>query len=195
MSIATPATDHRLKIYHFDGEREMAVALEALLSPELHGLEVQLAPITYQGKDGKLRSHSFDLRITFRDGFKRAVFVRNGSSLARSEVQDEINAIFAATSQSFADDKIVINGDHYTRAYRDNLRRLWHLSKYPDPETDTHVEQCALNTSYWHMRDLIEQSGLEAGDAFQSIMRLIGKGVLNANLHTVLCPYTRVWLS
>lgn len=61
----------------------MAVGLEAHLSPELYHLEVQLPPIEYRGRNGRLRKHSFDLRITFRDQFRRAVFVRNGTSLKK----------------------------------------------------------------------------------------------------------------
>ncbi|MCA0943866.1 hypothetical protein LCM08_02960 [Salipiger pacificus] len=45
VAIATPMTGGIRQVYHFDGESEYAVALDALRSPELYGLEVQLAPV------------------------------------------------------------------------------------------------------------------------------------------------------
>ena len=195
MAIATPATGGQRKVYHFDGQREMAVALEALLSPELYGLEVQLPPITYRGRNGKLRSHSFDLRITFRDGFRRAVFVRNGRSLARPETQAEIASIFEATPKSFADDKVVVNGDQYTRGYRDNLLRVWEASKAADPDVDAYVLDRARSTTFWLMKDLIARCDLPAGKTFDAILRLIGQGLLGANWHAVIWPHSRIWLA
>ncbi len=195
MTIATPATRGQHKVYHFDGQREMAVALEALLSPELHGLEVQLPPIYFPKNDGKMHPHSFDMRITFRDKFRRAVFVRHGESLARQETQDEIKAIFAATPRSFADDKIVVNGDHYTRGYRDNLLRVWEASKISDKSADAYVLQRAQNNFFWHMQDLMDACDLPKGRAIDSILSLIGRRIIGANWHAVICSYSRIWLA
>ncbi|MBI1494502.1 hypothetical protein [Halocynthiibacter styelae] len=194
MAIARPATKGQRKIYHFDGAREMAVALEALLSPELYGLEVQLPPVSYRGVNGKSRSHSFDLRITFRDGFRRAVYVRHGQSLARPETQDEIRAIFAATPKSFADDKFVVNGDQYTKRYRDNLLRIWNSLNTPDPDIDAQVLECARNTNFWLMSDLIAKCHLSSAQTFQAIFRLIGQGYLKANWNGVICRHSRIWI-
>ncbi|SNR35007.1 hypothetical protein [Puniceibacterium sediminis] len=195
MTIATPATRGQRKIYHFDGQREMAAGLEALLSPELYGLEVQLPPIYYQAPSGKMTPHSYDLRITFRDGFRRVLFVRHGESLARQETQDEIDAIFEATPKSFADDKQVVNGDKYTRGYRDNLLRIYEASLNSDTDADDHVLDRARKCSYWHMRDLIAQCDVSEARAFDAILRLVGQGVVWANWHAVICKYSRIRLA
>ncbi|MCF2906193.1 hypothetical protein L0666_14450 [Octadecabacter sp. CECT 8868] len=195
MTIATPATRGHRKVYHFDGQREMAVALEALLSPELYGLEVQLPPVWFTNKNGKSIPHHFDLRITFRDGFRRAVYVRHGQSLARQETQDEIKAIFAATPESFADDKIVVNGDHYTQAYRDNLLRIWQESKTSDPKLEAYVLECARNAAFWNIRDLMDYCSLQEGKAFGVILRLIGRRLLSVNWNAFICPHSRIWLT
>ncbi|MCR8825240.1 hypothetical protein [Pseudosulfitobacter koreensis] len=195
MTFATPATKGQRKVYHFDGQREMAVGLEALLSPNLYGLEVQLPPVAYRNRKGKLAEHSFDLRITFRDGFRRAVYVRHGESLARQKTKDEIKAIFEATPAWFADDKIVVNGDHYTRAYRDNLIRIYRASETVDEEADTHVLDCARTGRYWLMRELLTQCEVPAARAFNAILRHVGQGVIKANWHAVICEYSRIWLA
>lgn len=195
MAIATPATKGQRKVCHFDGEREMAVALEALLSPDLYALEAQLPPVWFSGADGKAHPHSFDLRITFKDGYRRAVFVRNGTSQKRRETQDEIRAIFAATPKSFADDKIVVNGDHYTQAYRDNLLRIWYATETKDAAVDAYVLDRARKTSFWFMRDLIAQCDIHPGEAFDAILRLIGQRLVGANHHLTICHHSRIWLA
>ena len=193
---ATPATDGMPELYHFDSEAESVVGLEALLDPDLYGLEVQLPPIMYRCRRArKMVPHHFDLRLTFRDGYRRAVFVRNGWSLSRRQTQDEIEDIFRCIPMDFADDAVVVNADHYTRAYRDNLRRVWRLSSRPDPEADAHVEQIARTTGYWLLRDLIAQCGLPTAQAWQSAMRLIGRRVLWADWHAVINIHSRVRLN
>ena len=195
MTITTPATHGRRKVYHFDGQREMAVALEALLSPELYDLEVQLPPVWFKNKSGNSVPHHFDLRITFRDGFRRAVYVRHGESLARRETQDEITAIFEATPKSFADDKIVVNGDKYTRGYRDNLLRIWRACNSPDDHTDKYVLECAQSTPFWNIQDLMGRCDLPPGKTFTAILRLIGRQLISVNWNAVVCPHSRVWLA
>lgn len=194
MTIGTPATQGRPKIYHFDGGREMAVALEALLSPELYALEVQLPPVRFLGLNGKPSYHSFDLRITFRDRYRRAVFVRNGTSLKKRRTQDEISAIFAATPETFADDKIVVNGDDYTQGYRDNLLRIWSATEDQNPRLDAYILDRARATSFWLTKDLISQCDLLEGDAMEGILRLIGQGYLGTNRHACICKHSRIWL-
>jgi len=155
-AIATPMSGGERQVYHFDGEAEYAVALDALRSPELYGLEVQLAPLRfYCNRTRKIRSHSFDLRLTFSDGYRRVVFVRNATSLAKPETQNEIDDIFAAVTDDVADDAVVVCADDYTRAYRDNLRRIWEMLQLSDAEADAIVEDAARTTNYWYLGDLI----------------------------------------
>lgn len=200
MVIPTPATKGVPQVYHFDGEREMAVALEALLSPSLFRLEVQLPKIYFDFPKGKHKrknwpGHHFDLRLTFSDGHKRAVYVKNGTSLATRKTQDEITAICEATPQSFADDVIIVNGDHYTMAYRDNLRRLFYLNGKTNTAADRLVENVACNANYWYVSDLTRQCDLAPRDAWQSVMRLIGQRVLGANWYNVINVHSKVWLN
>mgnify|MGYP003148324916 CR=1 FL=1 len=196
MAFATPATRGQRKIYHFGSEGESSVALIALLSPEFHGLEVQLPPFEYRPQGGeKPRKHFFDLRVTFRDGFRRAIYVKNGKQLRTRKIQAEINSIFKWIPCEFADEAIVVNSDDFTRAYRDNLRRAWYLHQQPDPEADNHVEAIARNSSFWFLKDLVEKCDLPPAVVWRSAMRLITRGVLGANWHAVINIHSRVWLN
>ncbi|QBF33837.1 hypothetical protein [Thalassococcus sp. S3] len=194
MVLPTPATKGVPRVYHFESAREAAVGLEAVISPELYELEVQLPPIPYQDWQGTWRKHSFDARITFRSGFRRAVFVRNGTSLRKPKVQADITAIFAATPASFADDKVVVNGDLYTRGYRDNLFRVWEATKRPDQEADVHLLDVARRTTFWDLGQLIRSCELEGPRAFDAALRLIGCKALGTNWHTLIWMRSRVWV-
>ena len=158
-------------------------------------MEVQLPPVRYSGSNGKAHFHSFDLRITFRDGYRRAVFVRNGTSLKKQKTQDEIKAIFAATPKSFADDKVVVNGDGYTQAFRDNLLRIWYATEAKDAAVDAYVLDRARRTPFWLMQDLIAQCDIHPGKAFDAILRLIGQRLLAANHHLAICHNSRIWIA
>lgn len=196
MSIPTAANNDVPQECHFDGGAEAAVALDALLDPELYGLEVQLPPIPFRcRRSGKTRTHSFDLRLTFRDGFRRAVFVRNGESLAKLKTQDEIADIFNSIPANFADDAVVVNGDHYTRDYRDNLLRLWHFSKKSDPVADAHVAAVAQQVPYWFLNDLIKQCDLHPARAWQAAMRLIARRFLWVDWYAVINVHSKVQLN
>ena len=196
-ALATPATKNVRQIYHFESAAEFAVALEASLDPDLYGLEVQLPAIRYPWEHNKqgYREHNFDFRLTFNDGYRRAIYVKNGRGLQSKTTQAEIAAIFASVGEDFADDAIVVNADHYTRAYRDNLRRLWYLSQEYCPEDDAAVKEAAQNTNYWLLSDLISHCPIPPADAWQASMRLIARGVLRANWYSVITVHSRIWLA
>lgn len=195
MAIATPATYGVPQVYHFESEGESAVAIDALLSPDLHALEGQLPAIHYWSRAaGKERPHHFDLRVTFRDGFRRAFFIRHGASLARGDTQAEIADIFAAVTPTFADHCVVVNTDAYTRAYRDNLRRVWFVWNNGDQEADAEVERAAHGGGYRSLGDLIARSDIEPARAYAAALRLIGRKVLRADWNAVITYHARVEL-
>lgn len=192
-TFATRATNGILKVYHFESLAEYAATLDVLLDPTVYGIDVQLPPIFYPWPDRKkLRAHHFDLRITFEDGFRRAVFVRNSQSLSKPKTQAEIDAIFNAITKDFADDAIVVEGDQYIRQYRDNLFRVNQAWLESDSEADEVITQAANSTNYWLMKDLIRNSGLPSPRAFQAALRMIGRGVITADWYSVICIHSRV---
>jgi len=193
----TPSTNGIPQIYFFESEGEYAVSLEAMLDPELHGLEVQLPPIRFPWQHNKkgYRDHYFDLRLTFRDGYRRAVYVKNGRALQSARIQEEIEAIFSILPDSFADDAIVVNTDDYSRAYRDNLRRMHYVSQIHAPEDDLIVEQAAKSCNYWFLEQLVGQVPLTPAKAWQAALRLIARGIIGADRDAVINLHSHVWLS
>jgi hypothetical protein len=196
MALPTAATNGVPRVYHFDSAAEAAVALDVLLDPEIYGLEVQLPAIPYFcSTSKKTRHHSFDLRLTFRDGFRRVVFVRNRQSLKKPKTQVEIDDIFRSIPPDFADDSVPVDGDDYTRDYRDNLFRLWHCVRKSDPVADAHVAEMAQRVPYWFLKDLIKQCDLYPARAWQAAMRLIARRVLYVDWYTIISVHSKVRLN
>jgi len=194
-TIATRATNWVPEVYHFESLAEYATALDVLLDPTVYGIEVQLPPICFPWPGSKKpREHHFDIRVTFEDGFRRAVFVRNGWSLTKPKTDAEIDAIFNAIPEGFADDAIVVNGDQYTRQYRDNLFRVYEACQASDSEADEVIAETAVSTNYWYLQDLIQNSGLPSPRAFQASLRMIGRGLLAVDWYSLIWLHSRVRL-
>jgi hypothetical protein len=197
MPIATPATNGVPKAYYFDGGAEWAVALEVLLDPDLYALDVQLPFFRYhlgENSGAKSPKHYFDLRVTLKNNFSVAIYVKNGSSLGRRETQDEIAAIEKAMPHDLADEMIVVNGDDYTRPLRTNLHCFWIVCGDRDDEANEHVWERATTTSYWSAKDLIANCDLPSNRVFPSIQRLIARRFLGADWYSVISWHSRIWM-
>lgn len=194
MTLSTPHLNGMQQVFLFESELESVVALEVMLSPEFYHLEVQLAPIFYHTHLEKPPKHHFDLRISFRDGHRRLVFVRNAKSLQHQNTADEIAAVYAAIPPHLGDSFVVASGGHYSRARRDNLRRIWDLSQDTDPDADLYVLEMARYRPYGLAKDLVSVChDLPRSDAMHSIYRLIGQNLLTADWDAAINQYSRVW--
>ncbi len=87
---------------------------------------------------------------------------------------------------------MVVNADHYSRPYCDNLRRIWYLNRNRDQSADAHVEAVARAGNYWLLKDLVAQCDLLPATAWQAAMRLIGRRILWADWHAVINLQSRV---
>lgn len=113
LTYKTAANDWKPKVGICESSAEAAVAFEALIAASTHDLHFQPLTVEYRDEDGRRRRHTFDLRITNRNGHRRLVFVRNEASLDKPRTQREIQAIAAATPAHAADDLIVVNANDY----------------------------------------------------------------------------------
>ncbi|WP_312531016.1 hypothetical protein [Paracoccus sp. (in: a-proteobacteria)] len=194
MTFSTPHLNGVQQVFLFESELESAVALEAMLSPDFYHLEVQLPPMFYHTDRDRPLRHYFDLRVTFRDGHRRLFFVRNDESLRHQNTADEIAAIYAAIPADLGDSFIVASGEHYSRARRDNLRRIWDLSQDTDPNANQYVFEIARSRTFSLAKDLVSACrDLSGSDAMHSIYRLIGQNLLTANWDAAINQYSRVW--
>jgi hypothetical protein len=127
LTYRTLANDWRPKVGFAESTAEAAVGFEAVMSPMTYDLSFQPLEIHFRDDEGVMRSYTHDILITFRNGHRRLVFVRNEESLKKPRTARQIRAIAAATPKRAADDMIVVNANDYTRQRRENLMRMHHF--------------------------------------------------------------------
>ncbi|MFC3061042.1 hypothetical protein [Paenirhodobacter populi] len=191
----TGANNWQPKVGLAESLAELAVAHEALINPDIHDVEFQPLQFYYQRPDGSTHLHTIDLRITFRSGLRCLMFVRNSESLTKSSVKEEIRAIWRAAPAHEAHKFVVIDADAYSRARRDNLRRMHQAVAFePDPEADTIVMTAATNlVTLWRVSDLFRTIDLSSGRIFRACLRLVACGLLQADMDAVICDRSRIW--
>jgi hypothetical protein len=196
LTYRTAANDWNPKVGIAESAAEAAVALEAVMSPATYDVSFQPLTVRFRDEDGATRSYTHDLLITFRNGHRRLVFVRNEASLKKPRTAREIQAIVAATPTRDADDMIVVDANDYTRQRRDNLMRMHHFVFHPDPEADEVLLETARSLkSFYFMKDLFPHAPVSQPRAFAACHRLIAQGALHANLDHVLWENSRLHLS
>lgn len=189
----TPSNDWKPKVGIAESAAEMATGLEAVMSPNIYDVAFQPFSTQYRDEDGKTRSYTHDILITFRNGYRRLIFVRNEASLTKPRTQRQIEAVVASTPRGVADDMIVVNANDYTRQRRENLIRMHYFVFHPDAEADEAVQESARSLrSFYYMKDLFPHVPVAQPRAFAACYRLIAKGALRANLDHVLWEHSRI---
>lgn len=172
---------------------EAAVSLEAIMSPNVCDVGFQPCKVEFCDDDGTTREYTHDLLVTFQNGYRRLIFVRNEASLKKPRTQRQISAIAAATPKDMADDMIVVNANDYSRQRRENLLRMHHFVFHPDAEADEAVFHTARSLrSFYYMKDLFLHAPVSQPRAFAACYRLVARGALRANLDHVLWENSRV---
>ncbi|PRY20852.1 hypothetical protein CLV78_1115 [Aliiruegeria haliotis] len=188
----TPANDWQIQLGICESAAEFAVALEALMSPNIY--DVKFQPMTVRfALDGKQRHYTHDLLVVYKCGFRQLIFVRNGKSLKKPKTQREIDAIFKATTAHQADGLIVVNASDYSRQRRENLFRMHQLLQEDDPEADELVLSTARGLkTLWQMKDIFPHVDLDPWRVFRACYRLVALKHLKADLDNVLLETSRI---
>jgi hypothetical protein len=193
MTAVTPASAGERIVLLFESNAEYGAALETLLLPDFHNIEAQVQPIDYLHPTGEWRQHYYDLLVTLRCGKRIAYYVKAGSRLRHRDVQEEYLAICEYTPHSLCDEIKVVSSARYTRDAISNLQMIWNLLQRPDPSLDRHVLDVAKSEVYWDIRGLLSYCNLSTpAMGWQSVMRLIGKGLIEADIYNRISHYTRI---
>ncbi|CAM3369107.1 hypothetical protein SAMN04488021_1645 [Paracoccus aminovorans] len=195
LTYKTEANGWQPRIGLAESGAEVAVGEMALTTPGIYNVEFQPVRFPYRHPSGRSAWHTIDLRITFRSGLRRFIFVRNRDSLEKPWVREEIDAIAEAVPHHEAHEFAVVDGDSYSRPHRENLRRMhWLVAFEPDPASDRLVEAAIHDLkTLWRMSDLIPHLDLSPSRIFHSCMRLIAAKKLGANRDAVICHRSRIW--
>ncbi len=188
----TPANDLKPKVAICESAAEAAVALDALITPNVHDVSFQPLTVHYQ-LDGKRRQYTHDLLITFNNGYRRLLFVRNDASLKKPKTQREIRAIEEMTPRNAANDLKVVNALDFPRQKRENLFRMHAFLQDPDPEADDLVLATARSLiELWQMKDLFPHVDLPQKRIFRACYRLVARRQMLADLNNVFLETSRV---
>lgn len=195
----TPASNFTPEVGIAESAIELAVAYEALISPDLYDLKLQpfasqyLDPCEPDPKKA-LKSITHDILVTFNDMKRRVVYVRNGHSLSKPETQIRLKAIRdSVLSKGEADDFYVANGDDYPKIYRNNLSNMHRFISNPNPDHDEMVfDACKKLRTLWVIKDIFERCPLREGDILKSCYRLVAQEKLRVNKYHVISPYSRI---
>nr|WP_319947064.1 hypothetical protein [uncultured Shimia sp.] len=188
----TAANNWQPKLAICESAAEAAVAHEALISPDTYDVGFQPVTIPFE-IDGQHRHYTHDLLITFKNGHRRLVFVRNEASLSKPKTWREIGAISRATPSTIANDMIVVSADSYSRQRRENLFRMHQLLQENDQEADDLVMVTAQNLrTLWQMKDIFPEVALPQWRVFRACLRLIALRKMNANLDSVINETSRL---
>lgn len=188
----TPANQWKPKVAICESAAEAAVALDALITSNLHDISFQPLTVHFE-LNGKRRQYTHDLLLTFSNGYRRLLFVRNDASLEKPKMQREIRTIADMTPRHAANDLKVVNALDFPRQRRENLFRMLTLLQDPDPEADDLVLATArsLNT-LWLMKDLFSEVDLPQKRVFRACYRLVARRQFIADLNNVLWESSRV---
>lgn len=191
----TAANDWRPKLAKTESAAEAAVAIQALMAPNIYDIGFQPLTVPFEDENGKNTRYTHDLLLTFRNGYRRLIFVRYERSLRKPTTQRAIQSIVAATPRTAADDMIVVNASDYTRQRRDNLFRMFKLRATADHEAEAIVlHTMRTHRSIYMMKDLFPRAGIEEHRVFQACYRLIAAQKLVANLDNLIWEHSRIGL-
>ncbi|PWR00995.1 hypothetical protein DKT77_19315 [Meridianimarinicoccus roseus] len=183
----TAANEWLPKVGIAESAAEAAVGLQLVMSKNVFDVEFQPLTIKYNNHHGHPKLHTFDLRVTFNNGYRRLLFVRYRQSLERPSTIRQIQQIIDATSGQEADDIMIVNADQYSRQRRDNIFRMHHFVFHPDAEADEELMSAGRRlTSLYFMKDLFPHVSVSAPRAFAACNRLVAKKFFRANLDNVL---------
>lgn len=196
MIIRTPMNDMQKSLVLNDSEIEEAFKIDALLQPNVIGIECQPLTIPLPSKTGKKsrRSHTFDVRITLDNGDVYLVYIKAQQSLRSCSSVPTINEIVANTPGNLCHRIVVISDVSFSRNYRDNNRRILMCHEMPNEEADRRIcELMNAEASPLRISSLIEKAGLVKSEAWQAILRMIGAGMVATERDAVIDYSSIIW--
>lgn len=193
LTYKTAANNWKPKVGIAESAAEVAVALQSLISPQLYDLRFQPDTVTFKDENGANRKYTHDILLTFRNGYRRLVFVRNDTSLQKPKTNRQIQAIVKATSRKLADDMIIANASDFSRQRRENLLRMNLFVFNPDHEADEVTLEVARKLKALHlMKDLFPYVPLAQARVFAACYRLAARSALLTNLDNIFWEYSKI---
>ncbi|SDY37287.1 hypothetical protein SAMN05444340_106185 [Citreimonas salinaria] len=159
------------QVVEFESHTEKLTALVMLARPDVVHLESQI-PFGWRDQAGQEKTHTFDLRVTYVDGKRVALFVKNSREAAKAEFRAETLLIASQVTPDFADRVSLVTEKNLDPIEVYNAELL-HSVRIPDPEADAAVRRVVAETSgAVKIENIVSAAGC-SGRGFLATVRMI----------------------
>lgn len=156
---------------------ERNVGLALLAHPQVVDLQEQPPAVTWRDAAGHSRLHTFDFLATLDNGRKLAIPVKPAAIAARKRFADQLALIAAQLPRGFADGVLLVTDRDLSRDLVHDAMLVHQSRRSVDADLDRQMLSLVDGNPASTIGQLVEASG-RGGDAFRSIVRLIGSGVI-----------------
>ncbi|MCA1775050.1 MAG: hypothetical protein LC676_05410 [Loktanella sp.] len=178
--------DDEGRVMQFESHTEKQTALVMLARRDVMDLENQI-PFVWTDWMGELRSYSFDFRVSYRDGTRIALVVKNSRKAAEADFLAETRFIARQVTPDVADRVSLVTERHLDPIEVHNAE-LIHSVRQADPETDAAVRRVVAGTvGAVKIADIVSAAGC-SGRGFLAVVRMIRKHELALVLHERIEP-------
>lgn len=156
---------------------ERKAALSLLTHPQVVDLREQPRAVAWRDAAGHSRLHTFDFVATLDDGCKLAIPVKPAAIADRKRFADQLGLIAAQLPRGFADGVLLVTDRDLPRDLVHNATLIHQSRRIVDADLDRKMLSLVSGSPATTIGQLVKQSG-RGGDAFRSIVRLIGSGAI-----------------
>lgn len=157
----------------FESHPEKKTLLLLLARCDIFDIWDQPPEVKYTRRNGDLAKHTFDYLATFASGEKVAIAVKPASRAQRLNFLQELAAVEACLSPTFAD-RVALVTEHELDPLEVRNAALLHMFRQmPDTEADQIIaDELAVLREPVLLADLVKRTGLEAR-AFRAVFKAI----------------------
>lgn len=173
--------DEEGEVMQFESHTEKQVALVMLARRDVAGLENQV-PFAWTDQAGSKRTHFFDFRVTYQDGSRAFLIVKNSRKAAKVDFVMEARLLASQVTAESANKVLLVTEKHLDPVEVFNAE-LIHSVRLPDPEADAAVLR-AVNGVLGAVKvgNIVSVSGY-SGRGFLAVVRLLRKHCLEMVAH------------
>ena len=163
--------DDEGRVIEFESHTEKLTALVMLARPNVVHLENQI-PFQWQDWTSQSHTHFFDLRVTYVDGERVALVVKNSRKAAEASFRAETLLIAKQVTPAFADRVALVTEKNLDPVEVYNAELLASV-RIPDPEADAAVRRVIAEISgAVKIEDVVSAAGC-SGRGFLATVRMI----------------------
>lgn len=150
-------------------------------------IEEQIEPVQYLDQTGKVREHTFDVRITRASG-KVSVYACKAAAFRISSGIDEIVARIREQVPGFADELLVVTRADVSKVAAANARQILQARRLRDELDEVTLRKVMSSVHGWVTIEALTDDPEEAGRLYVAAVNLIDRGQMQWTKADRICP-------